>query len=317
MVTESDMDLNLLTIANRASLGYDIKASITRAKDRIEQIKAIVTKIDSDDSYTAEEVTKEYELGIIGVVSILEQHLNKLLYLLYVSFPSKLGKKQFEVADLAASGSLLELFYDKASQSIQNMAYGRFERFIEAFLEAFDIKSMIDKDLIADINEVKCTRDCLIHADGKANSQYFSKAGVKARVKATGIKLKVGLTYFSGALDKVMSFINEIERLIPNKYMESSKAYVFKQMWEATCLNDRIKFEDAWKIINPNMVRPIDLDNSFGFSSSELLVYNLFRYAYGSNDEHKIDFALYFERWAPDTNEHQIAVSWLNNQFYF
>lgn len=311
------MDINLLTIANRASLGYDIVSSLTRTKDRITQIKVLVSKIDSDESFTPEEVTKEYELGIIGVVSILEQHLNKLLYLVYLSFPSKLGKKQFEITDLANKGSLLELFYDKATQSILNLAYGRFERFVEAFLEAFEINSHIDKELISDINEIKCTRDCLIHADGKANSQYISKAGLKSRVNATGKKLTVDVTYFLGSLDKVMSFINEIERLIPDKFKESSKAYVFKQMWEATCLNERVKFDDAWKIINPNMARPIDLNESFGFSSSEMVVYNLFRYAYGSNDEHRVDFALYFERWTPDTKEYQIAVSWLNNQFYF
>lgn len=311
------MDINLLTIANRASLGNDIVSSITRTKDRIAQIKKIVSKIDSDDSFTAEEVTKEYELGIIGVVSILEQHLNRLLYLVYVSFPSKLGKKQFEISDVATKGSLLEIFYDKATQSILNLAYGRFERFVEAFLDAFEINVQIDKDLLEEINEIKCTRDCLIHADGKANSQYISKAGHKSRVCITGKKLTIDMAYFSGSLDKVMDCINEIERLVPDKYKESSKAYVFKQMWEATCLNERVKFDDAWKIINPNMVHPIDLDNSFGFSSSEIVVYNLFRYAYGRNEEHKVDFALYFERWTPDTNEHQIAVSWLNNQFYF
>jgi len=65
------------------------------------------------------------------------------------------------------------------------------------------------------------------------------------------------------------------------------------------------------------MVRPIDLTKEFGFSSSEMEVYNLFRYIYSASPIYKVDFAFYFERWKPQSNEYQIAISWLDNQFYF
>jgi hypothetical protein len=94
-------------------------------------------------------------------------------------------------------------------------------------------------------------------------------------------------------------------------------SYIFKQMWEATCLNERLKFEEVWKIESHKMVRPLDLENEFGFSSSEMAVYNLFRYIYRNDEKYKVDFAFYFQRWKPQSNEYQIAVSWLENQFYF
>ena len=65
------------------------------------------------------------------------------------------------------------------------------------------------------------------------------------------------------------------------------------------------------------MIRPIDMSDDRGFSTSEMEVYNLFRYAFGGDDKYKVDFALFFERWEPSTNEYQIAMSWLNNQFFF
>lgn len=99
--------------------------------------------------------------------------------------------------------------------------------------------------------------------------------------------------------------------------MERSRAYIFKQMWEATCLNERVKFDEAWTIVSPGMVRPTDIKDDYGFSSTEMAVYNLFRNAYRGHGEYPVDFAFYFERWAPSSNEYQVAMSWLNNQFYF
>lgn len=312
------MNLDLLTIANRAGLGLIIQTSINNSRDRIAQIKSIVDKIEANADFSKEEKKKELEFSIIGVVSILEQHMNDMLYQLYISFPSKLGKKQFDIADLQDKGSLLELFYDKATQRILDLAYGRFDRFVESFFNVFEIKpEKIDADLVADINEIKCTRDCLIHSNGKSTGLYLSKAGNKARVDQKDEYLKVDMAYFTDAVSKILNLISQIEALIPNQYKVSNKAYVFKQMWDATCLRSRFEFEEVWKITSPYEIRPVDLSDNHGFSSSEMEVYNLFRYAYSGSREYKPDFALLFERWEPSSNEYQIAMSWLNNQFYF
>lgn len=312
------MDLDLLTIANRARLGASIQSSITNLKNRIDKIKVVVDKIESSNDFDKDEKKQELEFSIIGIISILEQQMNDMLYQIYVSYPSKLGKKQFEIADLQEKGSLLELFYDKATQKILDLAYGRFDKFVDSFLIAFDIKSnQLDPDLIADINEIKCTRDCIIHSNGKATVLYMSKAGSKARVSSKGDTLRIDMVYFAESVAKVMTFISHIESLIPDQYKVSNKAYVFKQMWDATCLHQRYEFEEVWKIVSPQMIRPIDMSDDRGFSTSEMEVYNLFRYAFGGDDKYKVDFALFFERWEPSTNEYQIAMSWLNNQFFF
>lgn len=228
-----------------------------------------------------------------------------------------MGGKKFDINELGDKGSLLELLHDKASQKVLDLAYGRFDRFMETFLSAFDIRNIIDRDLIDDVNEIKCTRDCLIHSKGGSNALYLSKAGLKSRVSCNNERLKVDDEYFFVSADKILDLISQIETLIPTHYKELTFAYVFKQMWEASCLNDRFKFEDIWEITSPSMVRPFELEDNHGFSSSELVVYNLFRYIYCGDSEYKVDFALYFERWAPDTNEYQFAISWLNNQFFF
>lgn len=312
------MDLNLLTIANRASLGTDIQCSIGSAKNRIAQIKTLVNKFVSSGAFCADEINQEVEFSVIGIVSIFEQHLNDMLHHIYLAFPGKLGKKQFELSDLVNTGSLHELIFDKATQRVLDLAYGKFESFVAAFLNAFEISSQIDSELIADVNEIKCTRDCLIHNNGKANALYMSKAGVKARVNAKAGDLKVDMAYFEASVDFILMLIKEIENRIPQKYKESTKSYVFKQMWEATCLSRRVPFDTVWNIKSPSELSlKVDSDETFGYSSSEMEVFNVFRYAFGGRREQKPDFALLFERWEPSSNEYQIAMSWLNNQFYF
>jgi hypothetical protein len=144
---------------------------------------------------------------------------------------------------------------------------------------------------------------------------YFSKVGDKARTRSNNEKLKIDTPYFKTSTDNIKHFLSDILTAIPAKLTDSNKAYVFKRMWESTCLNEQIPFGNAWTIENSDLVRPVDINEEYGFSSSEMVVYNLFRHLY--NSTFKVDFVSYFQRWKPQSNEHQIAISWLDNQFYF
>ena len=101
------------------------------------------------------------------------------------------------------------MFYEKATQKILDLAYGRFDKFIATLLGAFDISTSIDSNLIENVNEIKCTRDCLIHADGKANVLYLQKAGGKARVHKKGDVLKIDYKYFENSVSETLTLINE------------------------------------------------------------------------------------------------------------
>jgi hypothetical protein len=310
------MDLNLLTIARRADLGNKISNAFNNSNQRIVQLENITDKIDVSLEFNENEKLQSREFAIIGLVSIAEQLMNEVLHQVLISHPKKFGNKKFEIDELIEEGSILELFYSKANQKLLDLAYGKFDRFIQNFSDALELSSKITIDLIETINEIKCTRDCLIHSEGKSSELYFSKVGSKARVRGNKEKLKVDSDYYKNSINNVKKFISEIQMAIPVKLLDSKRSFIFKQMWEATCLNRRIKFEQAWSIEDSSMVKPIDINDEFGFSSSEMEVYNLFRHIYNYS-RFKVNFALYFQRWKPQSNEHQIATSWLDNQFYF
>jgi hypothetical protein len=311
------MDLNLLTIANRANLGNRILKSFDNATSRIIKTDNITRKINDSTEFDSTEKLQNREFAIIGLTTIVEQFLNEVLHQVLVSHPKKFGNKKFEIDELMEEGSILELFYSKANQKLLDLAYGKFDKFISNFSATLELKSEIDNDLVDTINEIKLTRDCIIHSDGKANDLYFGKVGTKARASRNNEQLKVDIDYYKQSVEKINEFISDIKSKIPTKLFESKKSYIFKQMWEATCLNERFSFDEVWSIQNASMIRPKDIDDNHGFSSTEMEVYNLFRYIYSSREDFKVDFGFYFQRWKPQSNEYQVALSWLNNQFYF
>lgn len=304
-----------MTIARRASLGDKIKSAFDNASKRIAQIENITDKIEASNEFNDSEKKQSREFAVIGLVSIAEQLLNEVLHQVLISHPKKFGKKQFEIDELMEEGSILELIYKKANQKLLDLAYGKFEKFISNFKETLELTQEINPDLIATINEIKCTRDCLIHSEGKTSELYFSKVGDKARARSNNESLKIDVQYVRISSSNIKQFFSSLFTAIPSKFTDSNKAHVFKQMWKSTRLNVRIPFEEAWTIVDSNLVRPIDIYREFGFSSSEMEVYNLFRHIY--NISFKVDFALYFQRWKPQSNEYKIAISWLDNQFYF
>ncbi|WPV65439.1 hypothetical protein [Chitinophaga sp. LS1] len=309
------MDLNLLTIARRANLYVKIHNAFESAKMKLDHIERITDKIYNSTDFSEEEKLQTRENAIIGTISITEHVLNEVLFQVIISHPKKLGNKKFDIDDLLEEGSILELFYKKGTQKILDLAYGRFDKFILNVKDILELNGEIPNDMIDEINEIKCTRDCLIHSAGKATELYISKAGFKARCNMVNHTLKIDIAYYKRCMTCLRDFLDKINFNIPVSIKESKKASIFKQMWESTCLNRRIKFEKAWEIIDSSLVRPIDIDNTYGFSSSELEVYNLFRQMY--NGSYKVDFTLYFGKWKPQTNEYQIAISWLENQFFF
>ena len=310
------MDLNLLTISRRASLSNIIENSFNDAKKKISDLQNINNKIKNSNDFSEDEKSQNLEFTIIGIVSIFEHHMNEILKQILISYPKKFGSKKFEIDELLEEGSILELFHKKATQKILDLAYGKFNFFLKSFSEILELTKDLDQDLINEINEIKCTRDCIIHSQSKASDLYISKAGANARQHFTNQKLKIDYEYVEDSINKIQQLITDINEAIPNKYNNSNRSYIFKQMWEATCLNKRIPFNTAWLIVDSSMVRPIDIKREFGFSSSEMEVYNLFRHIYNNHD-YKVDFGFYFFKWKPQSNEYQIAMSWLDYQFYF
>lgn len=309
------MDLDLLTIARRGSLGTRISNKFQITIKRLNDFEVLLNKISSSTDFSELEKEQHRVFTIIGVVSVFENYVNDVLFDVLVSFPKKFGNKKFEIDELREERSLLALFEKKANQTILDLAYGRFEKYFERFSSIIGIKDKIDSDKLNLITEIKTTRDVYIHNDGKANSLYFQKVGVCARVNNENDILPIDLQYVNASISLIIEVLTEIFNKIPLEYRNSSQRRVFKTMWELTCLNKRVPFETAWEVIDEENFYIKNLETNYGFSHSETLIYNMFKDIYSGT--HTTDFGDLMKRWSPDSNESQIAFSWLNSPFWF
>lgn len=308
------MDLFLLTIAKRGSLGNALSKIHASTILRLKNAESLFQKIENSPDFTEPEKEHNRAFTIVSVVSFFENYLNIVLFNVIVAFPEKFGKRQFEMQELKEVGTLSALFEKKANQAILEWAYGRFDRYIERFSKVLDIDSLIDETKVQIVNEIKVTRDVFVHNDGKSNIIYLQKAGDRARVHSENEKLPLDSLYVSNAIEIFIDFLNDLFDRIPSQYKNLSHRRVFKTMWEHTCLNDRVKFENAWEIIDEENFIIRDLETDYGFSHSEVEIYKMFKDIYQGRNS--ANFGYLFRRWGPSTKEHQIALSWLNYPFW-
>jgi hypothetical protein len=311
---KSLMDLDLLTIARRGNLGGRITNSYNSTIERLENYIILLEKTSRLDDFTEFEKEQNRIFTIIGSVSLLEHYMNDTMFDILVSFPKKFGQKKFEIDELREEGSLLALFEKKATQTILDLAYGRFDKYVTRFSKILDIENELNELKIANINEIKNTRDVYTHNNGLVNSIYFHKVGSNSRVNREGEKLPLDEKYVKDSLLSIIEFLKEIFSKIPANYKNSSYRRVFKTMWEKTCLNNRVPFDRAWEVIDEESFYIKDRDTDYGFSSSEVQIYYMFKDIY--SNQNLTDFGFLFKRWHPKSNEHQIASSWLNSPFY-
>lgn len=308
------MDLDLITIAKRGSLGLLLTKSYKSTSDKLSSIKSFAIKIESSSNFSTGEKEHNRAFAIISSVSIFENYLNDILFNLLISFPKKFGKKQFEIEELKEEGSLLALFEKKASQTILELAYGKFDAYLDKFSKIAELTEKITIEKIEIVNEIKLTRDVYIHNDGKTNYIYLQKAGQKSRIDRENEILPIDINYATTSIDHIADLLEEIFDKIPANYKNSSHRRVFKTMWENTCLNRRVKFETAWEVLSEETFTIKDNETEYGFSHSEVEVYKMFKDIYlGTNTT---DFGYLFRRWSPKSKEHQIALSWLNYPFW-
>jgi len=314
--TTLPMELNLLTIAKRAVLGSRIENLTNKTIKRIEEAVNLNSKIESLDDISVEQKKYNRELTFIGIVSLLEQYLNFIHIDILECFPSKISKKLLDVDLILEEGSIMGVLSKKAQEKVTDLAYGKFSSLTNILQKNLELTGSLSDELINQINEIKCTRDVYAHTDGKCNSIYLQKTNDDARVHSIGNELSIDKPYFNESSQAISKFISDMYALIPDKFKKTNKKYILKQMWEATCLNNRIPFETAWIMEeHSDMARPNDFETTYGFSHSEVQIYYFFLDIYC--DEKRVDYKYLFSRWKPSSNEYQVVQSWLDSPFYF
>lgn len=224
------------------------------------------------------------------LVSKYEIMLKDVLILFIKAFPEKLsslGIKCNEEKDL--------------NKIINNIFYKNINEIIEiVYNKTFSIP-MLDNSFLTKINEIKATRNLLIHNDLKINEIYLEKAGSSKRGNTLGDFLPLNITYIEETINILSHISIDFREKINQKYQEYSKLKLIKDLWNYLFDTPMLVFDEIWYVRNDRL-----------YLNFELLKKHVTNC---SNSEVSLLGKLIIQ-WSPSTAEQIFKVSQFNTQCF-
>jgi hypothetical protein len=307
--------MNLLTVARRANLGAHVVKDKTFACERLACARTYVDSVATGIQLVPQQLQFHYSTCLVGIVSIAEAYMQDATQEFIVCHPGHIANKALDLNQLVANGSVLYTICDAAERTVRDLAYQAFPKLAKACIRMFNTKAELDERLLDRVNEIKCTRDLIVHNSGRVNAIYLHKTGSSARA-GLGETIPLTYDYVRGASTALEQFVEEFFRLGPARYADRGKTRAFREMWEATSLQNLVSFDSAWIVEGENMVRPKKVD--WAWSSSEKALYDFFLGIYSSNNpERTTDVIEALRLWPPPYRESRVITSWLESPFSF
>jgi len=219
-----DQKQRLFELGRSAQLAYSsFTAQITQLETREESeitinfpvgLRPDGSVMTGTETYNKERLKNDYqhlaniELSttlVYNLVTQTEVLLSDLLSAILQVYPAKLGTKRQVSAAIVFQADTLEYLRDQAIASVCNeLAYKSPKEYAECVSEffGFDICNTIVQ--YPRYQELKATRDILIHNRGVANEIYSHKAGSHARARV-GQSLPVNIGYFLSSYEICLS----------------------------------------------------------------------------------------------------------------
>lgn len=182
-------------------------------------------------------------------ISTVEYMLVDVASVFLRAIPLKMKSKDFKVLkeDIASvDGSVLE---SQIQNYLMNLSYKKIDEFINEFSEHLSIN--LDgyvKNHGDSLQEIKESRNLLIHNDLRVNSIYIAKAGKNIRSRVLNDKLNIDSRYFLSSLFVLKDFCESCEKEVVLKYESFTKVKAIKGMWEYIFETPILKFDDYWEV---------------------------------------------------------------------
>jgi len=212
---------------------------------------------------TAEEKLQEIQTKINNVhdeliiqglfilsVSFFENLLSDALSYFLQKFPEKIPKENYKITkNLAIETAYIKnILNNIVEQEISSLTYKPIKEILNEFVEYLALKISFDDDQVNVLNEIKETRNLLLHNNLLVNAIYLLKAGNLAREKTENKKLKLDSNYVKNALVVMNIFLDDIKKSIVEKYAQYTYIKAAEELWYFMFHSDVMKFEDYWHI---------------------------------------------------------------------
>lgn len=239
-------------------------------------IQALVRleKISKTKDLNVEEIIIE---GLfVLAIGTFENSLNNTLKVLLTQIPEKLDIKAESISkeDLLYGDPLEKCIESK----INSVSYKNLKDIIDYFIKTTGINHNTISELLIDkLQEIKASRNLLIHNNLTINNIYNETAG-KFKREGTNNKLKINHEYLFLALTTLTEILVAIKTQLTDKYSEYTHLKALRELWKYTFKTPIMTFENEW-IINEESDSVVGHNEAKskrkGLSHSEQLFYTI------------------------------------------
>jgi hypothetical protein len=181
-------------------------------------------------------------LFVMAVASMEVMVADVLRYFLR-SFPQKLPANEFKFDKDTFFENYFTLLRRAVDTHINGLSYKSFEDFFSKLLEYLSLDWPDFQQAFGDdINEIKATRNLLLHNNLVMNDQYEDTAGVKKRDRPV-----VDKAYLQGTLNLLLGFEEGLKARLLEKYKEYTKINANKRLWSFLFKTPVMPYDHFWQ----------------------------------------------------------------------
>lgn len=219
--------------------------TITEILKPIDQTRKVLKRIlslasDANDPIISQGIfvlaVSKYENMILDVITLIAR-----------AFPEKLTAMPMNVDLLIeAEFSILD---ELAELNTNKIAYKNIAEILKDFEKITGVKvDVFAQSTISKIQEIKATRNLLIHNDLVVNRFYLDQAGNDIRVRDIGSKLELTKPYITDSCHLLLSACDIFYEQLSEKYGRYTRIKVIKDVWKYLFPTPILPFDDFWEV---------------------------------------------------------------------
>jgi|SRR6185436_49000 len=213
----------------------------------IASAREVVTAIRAD-VHAGLAATLTHGAFVMAVAAVEVALVDSLMYYLR-HFPKKLPKEARPIAIDALPTDVVHFIEKAAERFVRDLAYKSLPGFFDRYLKLLSIPATAElADAVALVQEIKATRNVLLHNRGISNDLYVAQAGSKRRAEYEGAKLSVDVAYVHSSADALCTVLDNLAVALASKYSSYTKVAAHRTLWGYVFDSPIMLYDDFWLV---------------------------------------------------------------------
>lgn len=242
----------------------------------VEPIDISMNKVAEIRSLLRSDTEEVFIQGVfVLAVSSMEVMISDVLRYYLIGFPQKLST-DFKFEKIEFFKNYFTLLEKIVENHLYKISYESFEAYYNRFLKYLSIEWSDFHDSFGKyLQEIKATRNLLLHNNLVYNDRYIESAGIAARENPI-----VDYDYAINSISIIYEFENKLKNYVSEKYKEYTKINANKKLWQFMFQTPLMaSYDDYWYYdINKDSITALKkCSHESSLASSETMLLELWR----------------------------------------